>query len=96
MLRQEIRYIRLLPFYECVWLYIATNNINGIIAVTDYGNNTPHIPAPRPRVNTRASLGISVPPGFGRTAGDSVSSISRARRVKTSRPSSEAHYTDYG
>ena len=71
---------------------------NGIIVftVTDYGNNTPHTPTPQQPVNTRSSPGISVLPRFGRTAVDNVNNISRERRVATSRPSSGAHYTDYG
>jgi len=69
---------------------------NGIIGFTDYGNNTPHTPTPQQPVNTQVSPGILVLPGFGRTAGDNVNNISRERRVATSRPSSGAHYTDYG
>jgi hypothetical protein len=69
---------------------------NGIIVFTDYGNNTPHTPTPQQPVNTQVSPGISVLPRFERSVVDSVNNISRERRVATSRPSSKAHYTDYG
>ena len=70
-------------------LYTIRLPDNGIFGftVTDYDNNTPHIPTPPSPVDTPVSPGISAPPRFVSVSGDSVGSISQAHRVATSRPS---------